>query len=228
MRFRYFPLVFAISLISVIPAAASTGDTAEVFSLQSRTLPGTLPIEGSTIESRADRMWRVTFAASNLVLDSRADGVTIADEQRTQAVQYSEGYNKRRQIHMIASFATLPLFVGQYITGDKLYNGTATDTTKSWHGFFAGSVAGLFAVNTVTGVWNMVEARNDPNGKTRRMVHGILMLGADAGFVATGLMAPSDHEDGGSYSNDKSAHRNVALASMGMATASYLYMLFTR
>jgi hypothetical protein len=93
---------------------------------------------------------------------------------------------------------------------------------------FAGSIAGLFAVNSVTGVWNMVEARNDPNGKTRRLVHGILMLGADAGFVATGMMAPSDHEDGGNYSNDKSAHRNVALASMGMATAGYLYMLFTR
>lgn len=172
-------------------------------------------------------MWRVDFNASNLALDTNsADGLTIADEQRTQAVQYSEGYNKRRQIHMIASYATLPLFVGQYILGDKLYDGTASDTVKTWHGVFAGGIAGLFAVNTVTGVWNLVEARHDPNGKTRRLVHGLLMLGADAGFVATGLMAPGDHED--VDSNDKAAHRNVAIASMGMATASYLYMLFTR
>jgi hypothetical protein len=107
-----------------------------------------------------------------------------------------------------------------------LYNGTASDSVKTWHGVFAGSIAGLFAVNSVTGVWNLMEARHDPNGKTRRMVHGILMLGADAGFVATGLMAPGEHES--VDNNDKAAHRNVALASMGMATASYLYMLFTR
>jgi len=50
------------------------------------------------------------------------------------------------------------------------------------------------------------------------------MLGADAGFVATGLMAPDDDGEGSS----KSAHRNVAIASMSAATASYLYMLFTR
>ena len=48
----------------------------------------------------------------------------------------------------------------------------------------------LFGVNTVTGVWNMVEGRKDPNRKTKVKVHGILMLVADAGFAATGFMAP--------------------------------------
>lgn len=173
-------------------------------------------------------MWRVNFDASKLVLDTMrtADALTDAAEQRTQAVQYSDSYNTRRKIHMIASFATLPLFAGQYITGQKLYDGNFTDSTKNWHGFFAGGVATLFAVNSVTGVWNMIEARHDPNGKTRRMVHGILMLGADAGFVAAGLMAPGDHEDGGGSS--KSAHRTVALTSIGMASVSYVYMLVTR
>jgi hypothetical protein len=227
MRFRYFSLVFSLFLVSVIPAKASTGDTVEAFSLQTRTLPGALPFEGAAGESRADRMWRVNFDTPNLVLDApAADSLTVADEQRTQAVQYSDAYNTRRKIHVIASFATLPLFVGQYNTGEKLYEGTASDTVKTLHGVLAGSIAGLFAVNTVTGVWSLKEARHDPNGKTRRLVHGILMLGADAGFVATGLMAPGDHED--VDNNDKAAHRNVALASMGMATASYLYMLFTR
>jgi hypothetical protein len=47
------------------------------------------------------------------------------------------------------------------------------------------------------------------------------MLGADAGFAATAAMAPDDNED-------SDAHRNVAIASMGIAAASYLYMLFTR
>ena len=50
--------------------------------------------------------------------------------------------------------------------------------------------AALFAVNTVTGVWNLSEGRKDPNHRTKRMVHGILMAVADAGFVATGVMTP--------------------------------------
>jgi len=41
----------------------------------------------------------------------------------------------------------------------------------------------------MTGVWNLGEAMKDPNHKTKRMAHGLMMLGADAGFVATGLMA---------------------------------------
>ena len=53
--------------------------------------------------------------------------------------------------------------------------------------------------------------------------HGLTMLGADAGFVATGMLAPEHDEEG-----NKSLHRNVALTSIGIATGSYLYMLFTR
>jgi hypothetical protein len=49
------------------------------------------------------------------------------------------------------------------------------------------------------------------------------MLGADVGFVATGMLAPEHDEEG-----NKSLHRNVALTSIGIATGSYLYMLFTR
>jgi hypothetical protein len=59
----------------------------------------------------------------------------------------------------------------------------------------------------------------------------MLMLGADAGFVATGLMAPGGHEgggDGGGGSSSQSAHRTVAITSMGVAAASYVYMLVTR
>jgi hypothetical protein len=154
-----------------------------------------------------------------------AGNVAAAAEQRPQAFTYSDGYNTRRKIHMAASWATLPLFVGQYIAGQKLYDGTGSSSAKSWHGALAGGVAALFAVNTVTGVWNLWEARQDPNGKTRRLVHGLLMLGADAGFVATGLMAPDDDGEGG---GDRSAHRTVAITSMGVAAGSYLFMLFTR
>jgi hypothetical protein len=52
------------------------------------------------------------------------------------------------------------------------------------------------------------------------------MLVADAGFVATGAMAPENESEG--ERNDggrRSAHRTVAFTSMGIATVSYLMML---
>jgi len=80
-------------------------------------------------------------------------------------------------------------------------------------------------VNTVTGVWNMWESRHDPNHHTLKLVHGILMLGADAGFVATFANTPQDRflNIG---DNGKQTHRALALTSIGLATGSYLIMLF--
>ena len=142
---------------------------------------------------------------------------------RTVAFEYSDGYALRRKIHVYASLATLPLFVTEIVLGQKLYDGEASDSVRSAHAAVAGGVGALFAVNTVTGAWNLWEARKDPNGKKRRLIHGLSMLGADVGFVATGLVAPEHDEEG-----NKSLHRNVALTSIGIATGSYLYMLFTR
>ena len=224
MRPRNFGL-FLASFLFALPVLASASDSGEIFTFNSWTIPGTVAIEGAAIESRSQHTWRVTFdqqPSADLALIAPA---AATDEQRPQAFTYSEGYNTRRKIHMAASWATIPLFVGQYVAGQKLYDGEGGESAKSWHGALAGGVAALFAVNTVTGVWNMWEARKDPNGKSRRLIHGLLMLGADAGFVATGLMAPDDDGEGGS---SKSAHRNVAITSMGVAAGSYLYMLFTR
>jgi hypothetical protein len=220
MRPRNFGLFFGVFFLS-IPLLASASDTGENFPLQSWTIPGTVAIEGAPVESRSERVWHVTFDHPSLLVSTTARDAGATAEQRPQAFTYSDGYNTRRKIHMLASYATIPLFVGQYVAGEKLADGDASETVKSVHGALAASVAALFAVNTVTGVWNLWEARQDPNGKTRRLVHGLLMLGADAGFVATGMMAPDDGEDSDS-------HRNVAIASMGVATASYLFMLFTR
>ena len=142
---------------------------------------------------------------------------------RTVAFEYSDAYAVRRKIHVYASLATLPLFVTEVVLGSKLYDGDASDSVRSAHSAVAGGMGVLFGVNTVTGVWNMWEARKDPNGKKRRLIHGLTMLGADVGFVATGMLAP-EHDD----LENKSLHRNVALTSIGIATGSYLYMLFTR
>ena len=161
--------------------------------------------------------------------DQAAQGQT-APAARPIAYDYSDAYNTRRKIHMYASFATLPLFVTQYVLGQKLYDYTASDGERSAHSAVATGIAVLFGVNSVTGVWNLWEARKDPNHRTKRTLHGILMLGADAGFVATGMLAPdSEGGDGeGGGGGNRSTHRTVALTSMGVATFSYLMMLFTR
>ncbi len=115
------------------------------------------------------------------------------------AFEYSDGYRTRLKIHKYASFATLPLFAAQFAVGQKLYNGSGSDGTRSLHGALAAGTGVLFGINTITGVWNLAEGRKDPIHRTKRMVHGILMAVADAGFVATGLMTPeSEGESSGS------------------------------
>jgi hypothetical protein len=139
------------------------------------------------------------------------------------AIEYSEGYRMRAKIHRISSFATLPLFVAEGIIGQSFYS-ESTQGKKDAHLAVAAGIGALFTVNTVTGVWNLVEARKDPNHKKRRLVHGLLMLGADAGFLATAAMGPeSEH---GNIAEGKGAHRAMAFTSIGLATTGYLVMLF--
>jgi hypothetical protein len=153
--------------------------------------------------------------------------------RRPIAFEYSDGYYKRLKIHKWASFATLPLFATQVVLGQKLYNGTGSDSTRSAHTAVAAGTGVLFGVNSVTGVWNLVEGRKDPNRKKKVVVHSILMLVADAGFAVSGFAAPH-REDGrefgfeGSSGMSRSTHRAIALSSMGVATLSYLVMLFGR
>lgn len=149
---------------------------------------------------------------------------------RVRTVEYSDAYKTRAKIHRIASYAMLPLFVSEWALGQSMYN-NPDESKKGPHGVLGASIGVLFGVNTVTGAWNMWEAREDTNGRTRRMVHGLLMMAADVGFVATAAMAPDlegefEHGGGDSGSGSKSAHRAVALTSIGIATVGYLVMLF--
>jgi len=151
--------------------------------------------------------------------------------KRPRAIEYSNFYTVRLTIHRYASFATLPLFVAEYALGRSLYNtppDSVSGSVRSAHGAVALGIAGLFGVNTVTGGWNLWDARKDPAGRTRRYVHAALMLVSDAGFVATGALAPSRRAElaGTIDPNRRSLHRTVAIASMSTALAGYLMMLF--
>ena len=139
------------------------------------------------------------------------------------AFEYSDAYRLRAKIHKISSFATLPLFGAEAIIGQSLYT-DPTSGKKDAHLLVAAGIGALFAVNTTTGVWNLLEARKDPSHRTRRLVHGLMMLGADAGFVATAALGPeSEH---GELASGRATHRAVAITSISLATASYLIMLF--
>ena len=153
--------------------------------------------------------------------------------QRPRPIEYSDAYFVRLKIHYFASFATIPLFVAEYFVGRSLYNNpeTASRSLRGWHNNLAVAIAGLFTLNTVTGLWNMWESRHDPAGRTRRYVHGLSMLAADAGFVTTAMMTP-DREfrrSGGTVDQSSAnVHRALAISSMSVSMASYLMMLLWR
>jgi len=139
--------------------------------------------------------------------------------QRRHAIEYSDWYSRRLTIHRIGSYTMLPLFGAEYLLGNRLLNGSADEGwIKPTHVGVALGIGGLFAVNTVTGLWNLWDARHDPNGRTLRYAHAVLMLAADAGFALTPMFAD---DDGG---GNRTMHRNVAITSMSIATLGTVIM----
>jgi len=142
---------------------------------------------------------------------------------RTAAVEYSDGYYTRLKIHKALSWTMLPLFALQYASGNQImqYGNAAPSWAKSIHGPTATALAVVFGANTITGAWNLWDGRKDPAGRTRRYIHSALMFIADAGFVYTGVLSSQAES---SY-DARQQHKNVAIASMSVATASWIMML---
>lgn len=147
----------------------------------------------------------------------------ISGAQGPEPIEYSDWYERRLTIHKTASYALLPLFAFQYVAGRELYENSldAPEWARRGHGIAATGVATFFAVNTVTGVWNLWDAREDPEGRKWRTTHAVLMLVADAGFTTTGLLAEKAERS----PDNRRLHRTIALSSVGVATLSYLMML---
>ncbi len=145
------------------------------------------------------------------------------------AVEHSQAYETRKKIHKIASFATLPLFGTELWLGQSLYNTSANNgSMRAAHGIVGAGIVGLFAVNTVTGAWNMFgEDRKDPEGRTLRLTHGLLMMAADVGILLTTRSGPNSHSQRQAltFETNKATHRNMAIASISVGTAGYLIML---
>ncbi len=143
--------------------------------------------------------------------------------RRPRAIVHSDAYYTRLTIHRIGSYAILPLFAGEWLVGQKVANQEPQRTSlRTVHGVLGAGIFGIFAANTVTGVWNLIEARHDP-GAARRDTHVILMLLADAGFAATAATIPHRHRDPvtGLRFIDQTAmnrHRDIAIGSIAVGT----------
>ncbi|MFI5076807.1 MAG: hypothetical protein ACHQRO_05670 [Vicinamibacteria bacterium] len=219
----FLPVVVALSVVAASASAARAADMASSASPAAglagpREAPPMTEADFEALPHVAGDTWHPIVVS--LAAQAQAQAPS-APTPRARAYEYSDGYRTRAKIHRYASFATLPLFVAQYIEGEQLFDGEGG--SKSTHSALAFSIGTLFGVNSVTGVWNLIEARHDPNHRKRRLFHGLVMLGCDAGFVATGLLAPDD--EGGGSSDDRSLHRNVAVTSMAIASANFVYML---
>lgn len=158
---------------------------------------------------------------SPVALASAAPQDTVKRRAR-KAVTYSDGYTRRVTIHRALGWAMLPLFAASYVSGDQLLSkgNEAPEWAETIHPYAAGGTALLFGANAVTGTWNLWEGRKDPNGRTRRIVHSVLFLAASGGFAYAGSLADEAEENG----EKRRLHRNVALGSMGVSTASWLLM----
>jgi hypothetical protein len=151
---------------------------------------------------------------------------TIRDtipNQRRRSVAVSEWYSRRLTIHRYAAYTAIPVFALQYAAGSKLYDESAAAPAwaKNTHRFGATALAGIFTVNTVTGVWNLWESRSVPKGRTLRTIHALTMLGADAAFTYAGVKLSDEAEN----SVDKRRqHRTVALSAIALSAVSGIGM----
>ena len=152
--------------------------------------------------------------------------------RRARAVEVSEWYGRRLTIHRTLSFAMLPVFASQYIAGSKLYEAQQVggSPAPSWarpvHKAGAVTVAGIFGVNTVTGVWNLWDSRHTREHRWLRYTHAAVMLGSDAAFAYTGIKLSQDAKQ--SFVK-RDQHRRVALYAIGASTVSGVVMkIFNR
>src|SRR6185437_70122 len=98
-------------------------------------------------------------------------------KRRPRAIEYSDWYARRLEIHRIGSYTMLPLFAAEYTLGNQLLHGADPHSaTGHAHALVAGGIGVLFVVNTGTGLWNLWDSRQDPAGRTRRLLHSSLML----------------------------------------------------
>ena len=189
-----------------------------IFALGAGQLPGSV-----SIPRRMDGSLDLTRVFASITTGND----TLRSRRKPVAIEYSKGYTKRLSVHRALSWAMIPLFVGSFVTGDRLLKdgANAPNWARKLHSPFATGTAIVFTVNTVTGVLNLIESNKDPNGRAKRWIHAVAMIAADAGFTYAGTKLAADARADPALRN---SHRNVALASMGISIASWASMLLLK
>jgi hypothetical protein len=225
---RSFALGLVVVLLAAVPAGAeTTGSSTSLFAPRAAHDPWRVDWG---VPPNADAAAVVAPGPLRLEFPTVPARQTAGQPLHAAAIEHSDAYRLRAKIHRYASFATLPLFAAQVALGQSLYDTPANAGGKrAAHAVVGAGIVGLFAVNTVTGAWNLFgEGRRDKEGRTLRWVHGLLMMAADIGMLATTASGPSSENEHHAltFEVDKRTHRNMAVASIGIGTAGYLVMLF--
>lgn len=174
----------------------------------------------TTLAARGDSSAGPVRAA--LVTAVRAPEDTVRPRRRS--VEVGEWYNRRLTIHRYGSYAMYPLFALQAIAGNQIYKDQrgAPEWAKTGHRVGATGLATVFTLNTVTGLWNLWESRDVEQDRSRRTVHTLLMLAADAGFTYAGVRLSEQAE---TDADKRELHRTVAYSSMATALAGVSVMV---
>jgi hypothetical protein len=150
---------------------------------------------------------------------------TVRRRPRPVAIEYDDDYYTRLTIHRYMSYATYPLFVAQYIAGEELWKKSRDAPTwaKTGHRVFATALVGTFGVNTVTGLWNLWDSRDDPDHRVMRYTHAITMLLADGAFSYAGSTLATQAQNSLAK---RQLHKTITLSAMGVTALSSLIMTF--
>src|SRR4029079_3074418 len=141
--------------------------------------PGAVGIEATSAPTDSSAR-RVRSFVGEPTMDPRLlpGVVTLGDRdtiprRRPRAIQYSDWYYRRLQIHRWGSWIELPLFAGEYWLGNKLILRTRACASglKPTRETVAYSLGALFTINTVTGLWNLWESRNSTDDRALVWTH---------------------------------------------------------
>jgi hypothetical protein len=155
-------------------------------------------------------------------LTSAAVGVRLAEDtvprRRRKSIEVSDAYETRLRIHRIGSYLVYPLFIAQAVAGNQVFKGSrdAPGWAKTTHRVGASALAGVFTVNTITGLWNLWDSREVEQGRTKRTLHTLLMLASDAGFTYAGVKLSEEAE---TSDEKRREHRTMAYGSMAATLA---------
>jgi hypothetical protein len=197
-HFGLIPMLLSASIASVdVPAIPIAPDTV-------------LPAEAS---ARVDRAPGDSISA--ILFPSFSRAILDTPTARVKAIEISDWYNRRLTLHRYLSYTVIPIFAVQWTAGERIYKhgNQAPDWAKTTHRAGATALAGIFTVNTVTGLWNLWDSRNAPQGRALRTFHAVTMLAADAGFTYAGVKLSKEAE---TDFDKRREHRTFALSSMAL------------